>query len=116
MHKKVEIYLKHIFDECCFLIKYSKNLDLDRFMKDEVLKKAFVRSLEIIGEAVKKLPLEFKVSHPQIPWKLISGMRDKLIHEYFGVDYRIVWRTVKEEIPSLKNEISKILDIKITSE
>ncbi len=109
MHK-IEIYLKHILDECCFLMKHSKGLSLDKFMDDEVLKKAFVRSLEVIGEAVKKLPLDFKVSHPQIPWKLISGMRDKLIHEYFGVDYKIVWRTVKEEIPSLKNEISKILE------
>jgi len=108
MHR-IEVYLKHILDECEFLIKYSKDKSAEEFVKDEVLKKAFVRSLEVIGEAVKKLPLEFKLSHSEIPWKLIAGMRDKLIHEYFGVNYQIVWQTVKEEIPRLKEKIQKLL-------
>ena len=71
--------------------------------------RAFVRSLEVIGEAVKKIPSDFKEKHTEIPWKEIAGMRDKLIHEYFGVNYKIVWKTVQLEIPRLMEKIENIL-------
>jgi uncharacterized protein with HEPN domain len=84
-------------------------LSREDFLKDEVLKRAFVRSLEIIGEAVRNLPSDLKQSYPQINWRAIAGTRDKLIHNYFGVDYDIVWDIVTNKIPSLKIEIENIL-------
>lgn len=107
--KQVEPYLKHILDECVFLIEKSKNLKYEEFIRNAVLMRAFVRSLEIIGEAVKHLPKEFCEKHPEIPWRDIARMRNKLIHEYFGVNYRIVWKTVKERIPELRMSVEKIL-------
>ena len=69
------------------------------FQEDEVLKRALVRSLEVIGEAVKKLPLDFREKYNHVDWKAIAGMRDKLIHDYAGVDYDLVWDVVINEIP-----------------
>jgi len=85
-------------------------MDYNEFVNDPVMMRAFVRSLEIIGEAVKQIPEDFRKRYPSIPWKEISGMRDKLIHEYFGVNYKIVWKTVVEEIPKLKSQIERILE------
>ena len=75
-------YLKHIQDECLYLISISENLLFDDFIKDETLKRAVVRSLEIIGEATKKIPAEVKVKWNSIQWKNIAGIRDRLIHDY----------------------------------
>jgi len=91
MSKLPEEYLKHILDETNYLIKSSKDLEEEKFSRDETLQKAFVRSLEIIGEAVKNLPKEFTQVNTQVDWKSIAGMRDRLIHGYFGIDYEIVW-------------------------
>jgi len=108
--KVIKPYLEHILQECEFISNQSQKLDFESFIKDPLAIRAFVRSLEIIGEAVKNLPDEFKNKHAQIPWKKIAGMRDKLIHGYFGVDYRIVWKTIQKEIPELKKEIDLIVN------
>jgi len=102
-------YLEHILQECEFLLEKSKGIIFEDFIGDPVLMRAFVRSLEIIGEAVKNLPDEFREKHSEIPWKEIAGMRDKLIHEYFGVNYRMVWKTVLQEIPKLKEQVERIM-------
>ena len=102
-------YLKHILQECEFLIENSSNLTFEEFVNDPVLSRAFVRSLEVIGEAVKKLPMEIREKYPEVPWKSISGMRDVLIHDYFGIKYEIVWKTIRERIPELKEQVEKIL-------
>lgn len=107
--KEYKVYLFHILDECKFLLKSSEGLTLEGFLKDENLKRAFVRSLEIIGEAVKKLPIDLKEKYPEIEWKKIAGMRDKLIHEYFEVDYEIVWDAIINEIPELEQKVTKII-------
>ncbi len=78
-------------------------------MADETLKRAFVRSIEIIGEAVKRLPDEFRSEHSTIDWRAIAGTRDKLIHDYFGIDYDIVWDIVTNEIPELRRFVRGIL-------
>jgi uncharacterized protein with HEPN domain len=77
---------------------------------NETLRRAAVRSLEIIGEAAKKVPEEFRANYPAIEWRAMSGMRDRLIHDYFGVDYELVWDVVQNHIPILQQQISSILN------
>ena len=102
-------YLLHIIEEADYLIKNSSNIDYTYFIDDDHLRRSFVRSLEIIGEAVKNLPEDFRESHPEIEWKKMAGMRDVLIHQYFGVNYKLVWDVVKNRIPVLKKTIEDIL-------
>ena len=92
MSRSPEDYLQHILDEAEYLFQSSQNLSKEDFLKDETLKRAYIRSLEVIGEASKKLPDSFKTEHSEIAWRRMAGMRDKLIHNYFGVDYDIVWK------------------------
>jgi uncharacterized protein with HEPN domain len=102
-------YLEHILQECEFLLEKSNGLSFEDFIENPILMRAFVRSLEVIGEAVKNLPRSFKEKYPEIQWKQITGMRDKLIHEYFGVNYKIVWKTIQQEIPKLEEQIKEIM-------
>jgi uncharacterized protein with HEPN domain len=90
-------------------MRHASGIDLDGLMRDETLKRSFVRSLEVIGEAIKNLPPEFRDAHPGIEWKKIAGLRDVLIHHYFGVDYRMVWDIVKNRVPELKAIIEKLI-------
>ncbi|MEW5956886.1 MAG: DUF86 domain-containing protein [Chloroflexota bacterium] len=102
-------YLQHIWDETDYLINETQRLSHLQFIQDETLKRAFVRSIEIIGEATKKVPAEMKQKYPQIEWRAIAGMRDRLIHSYFGVDYDIVWDVVVNKIPQLQRGVEEIL-------
>ena len=87
----------------------STGVDLEAFRADETLKRAVVRSLEIIGEAVKNLPEEFTAAHPRIEWRKMAATRDRLIHGYFSVDFEIVWDVVISKIPALHVEIEKLV-------
>jgi len=107
--KDITVFLKHILEECNFLMEQSANLTFTSFMEDPILQRAFVRSLEVIGEAVKNIPPELRAKYPKVPWKNVAGMRDILIHKYFGIDYNLVWKVIKESIPLLHKEILKIL-------
>jgi len=105
----IKEYIHHILDEIDFLIRESQAIDDSIFMRDAVLQRAFVRSLEIIGEAVKNLPADYRSEHQDIDWQSLAGLRDKLIHHYFGVDYEIVWDVVVNELPVLKEKIDKLV-------
>lgn len=105
MIREDKIYLKHILDSIRFIQKYCKGIEIAGFCDDEILQSAVVRQLEVIGEAARMISNTTKDKLPGIKWIKIVGMRNKLIHEYFGVDLNIVWSTLQEELPKLKKEI-----------
>ena len=109
MSKEPIEFLKHIADECTYLLSVSKELSKDNFLDNETLKRAVVRSLEIIGEATKKIPADFKVKWSSIQWKNMAGMRDRLIHDYIGVNYSIVRDVLMNKIPALNAQIQEVL-------
>ena len=94
-------YIDDIRQSLIDIVEFTKSMDYESFVSDRKTIHAVVRSLEIIGEAAKKIPEEYRLQQPQIPWKKMMGMRDKLIHEYFGIDNKILWKTISEEIPPL---------------
>jgi Uncharacterized conserved protein, COG2361 len=103
-------YLRHILDETGYLMERVQGLTWEQFMRDATLKRAFVRSLEIIGEASKQIPDDFKQKYSHLEWRAMAGMRDRLIHGYFGVDYGIVWDVVKNKIPILHQAIKEVVE------
>ncbi len=110
MFKEPIEYLRHISDECLFILSVTGNdFTKDDLLGNETLKRAIVRSLEIIGEATKKIPADYKVKWNSVNWKNMAGMRDRLIHDYMGINYSIVWDVVKNKIPELSEQIGNIL-------
>ncbi len=109
MYKEPIEYLKHIRDESFFILSViTADKTKDDFLADETLKRAVIRSLEVIGEATKNIPADFKVKWGTIQWKNMAGMRDRLIHDYMGVNYSIVWDVVKNKIPELYAQIIEV--------
>jgi uncharacterized protein with HEPN domain len=90
---------------------YTKGLTYRKFLDDRKTQDAVVRNLEVMGEASKNISPSFKVKYSDVPWKTIAGLRDKLIHFYFGIDYRIVWSVVKKELPKLRSQIKHIYKV-----
>jgi uncharacterized protein with HEPN domain len=106
--KKDKAYLKDILDAISDIEVFIANINETEFYKNKEKKYAVVRALEIIGEAAKNLSKGLRAKYKEIPWKEIVGMRDKLIHWYFGIKWELVWETVKNKIPELKNQLLKI--------
>jgi uncharacterized protein with HEPN domain len=102
-------YLRHILAEADFLTGRCRGLSLEAFEADETLRRAFARSLEVIGGAAKKLPDDYRARHPQVEWRAMTGMRDRLIHAYFGVDYNLVWDVATRKIPELRRQLLELL-------
>ncbi|KYC44652.1 MAG: hypothetical protein APG12_01740 [Candidatus Methanofastidiosum methylothiophilum] len=110
MKKDLRIFLLHILDSINLIEEYTKNKSKEDFEDSLSLQDMTIRRLEIIGEAIKNLPQEFKDNYTQVPWKKISGLRDKLIHEYFGIDIDLVWTIIVRDLPELKQNIEGILE------
>jgi len=102
------VYIEHIQSSIDSILNYAQGLDYDSFVEKQIVQDAIVRQLEIIGEAIKRISTEYRKSNPQIPCKVMAGMRDKLIHDYIDVDFRMVWSTVKEDIPELGRLIKEL--------
>jgi uncharacterized protein with HEPN domain len=113
MSKEPVEYLKHIRDESLYIRSItSKGITKEEFLNDETLKRAVVRSLEIIGEASKKIPADFKIKWNKVKWKEMAGMRDRLIHDYMGVNYSIVWDVIINKIPELHEQVVRVIENK----
>ena len=102
-------FLRHILDECNYLLEQYGQNTFDDLLGNKTLSHAFCRSLEIIGEAAKNIHPDLKAEYPLVDWKRIAGIRDKIIHNYFGVDHKIIWDTVENNIPELQQRINAIL-------
>ncbi len=108
---KDKVYLQHILDEIYRIDVFLEGKDMDEFLSSDITEThyAVVRSLEIVGEAASKLSSELKEQYPQVPWVSIVGMRNKIIHEYMGVDYEVVWETIKSDLPKLREVVETLL-------
>ena len=110
MKKDSLIFLEHILENIKSINSFLSNSSKSKFLEDELLQSAVIRKIEIIGEAVKNLPIDFIRKYTNVSWRGIAGMRDKLIHHYFGVDLDTIWDTVKKDIPILKKQVEDILE------
>lgn len=101
-------FIEHILENINDIEKFLGNLSKEKIVGSTLRQKAIIRSLEVIGEAVKNIPPEFREKYPLIKWARIAGLRDKLIHHYFGIDFDIIWDVITVDLPLLKREIIKI--------
>lgn len=109
MLRDIRVYLLDILERCERITRYVEGLDQEQWSKDERTQDAVLRNLEVIGEAVKRLPADLRRRNPEIPWQDIAGLRDILIHEYEGVDFTIVWDIAVNEVPPLRQAVSELL-------
>ena len=103
-------FIQDIFDSINDVGNFIEGMDFEDFVKDKKTIYSVVRAIEIIGEATKNVPEQIRKKYPDIPWKKIVGMRDRLVHGYFGVDLEILWETAKEDVPQLKVPVSKVIE------
>ncbi|MCX6669327.1 MAG: DUF86 domain-containing protein [Methanothrix sp.] len=110
MKKDAKVFLDHISQSIDLIERYTQGQTKDDFLESVDLQDKVIRRLEIIGEAVKNLPEELKANHTEIPWRRAAGMRDYLIHQYFGVDLKLTWDVVERDVPELKKAIAEMKD------
>lgn len=107
--RDLDLYLKDILNAMESIEEFVRGMEFEQFEQDDKTTSAVIRKFEIIGEAAKKIPESLKKKYPKIPWKEMAGMRDKLIHFYFGIDYKLVWQTIRDRIPQIRPLILDII-------
>jgi uncharacterized protein with HEPN domain len=107
-HRPIELLIADILESIGKIERYVTGLDRDAFLKDEKTVDSVVRNLEIVGEAANRIPESFTSQHPEIKWRRIVGLRNRIVHDYFGLDLEIVWEILEHELPALKENISAI--------
>jgi uncharacterized protein with HEPN domain len=108
--KDVKVFIAHILESISLIEKYTFQISKADFLKSPQVQDAVIRRLEIMGEAMKNIPVDFRDKYPDVPWREIAGMRDILIHEYFGVDLELTWATVKDNLAAVKHVLSRIIE------
>lgn len=109
MIKDHTVFLKHILECIEAIEQYSRGLSERQFLKSQIKQDAIIRRLEVIGEAVKNLPENFKEKHSDIPWNKAMATRNIIVHDYLNIDLEIIWDTVKESLPGFKEQIESLL-------
>ena len=110
MTRNVNLYLQDIWESILAIEEYAQGLSKEAFGENRQSQDAIIRRFEVLGEAVKNISEDYKNKHPEIPWKEMAGMRDILIHEYFGVNIDRVWETIKKDLPPLKKNLSNLIN------
>lgn len=110
-HRTDENYLQDVLEMSGLAQEFVRDMDFAAFSQDRKTQMAVLRALEVMGEAVKQLSADLRTQHPNIPWREIAGMRDKLIHDYIGVNLSRVWRTIQEDLPRLDEEVKRMLEV-----
>ena len=110
MKRNLRLFVEDIEESINNIQNFTQNMTLKKFLEDTLVQDAVLRRLEVIGEATKNIPTEFKDKYPNVPWKKMAGLRDVLTHFYFGINFDSVWLVVKDDLPDLKKKIKKILE------
>lgn len=109
MEKDPQIFLEHIHESIVAIETYAQGMTREDFSKNTAMQDAILRRIEIIGEAVKNLPEDFRNSHAEVPWRKVAGMRDVVVHEYFSIELDLVWGLLQKEVPELKRQIEALV-------
>lgn len=107
--RSAELLLEDILESCDRILEYTKGLSFEDFKKNYLVVDAVVRNFTIIGEAAGRIPTEFKIKHEEIDWDRIRGFRNRIVHDYFGIDYQIVWIIIENNIPELRDSVKRII-------
>jgi len=109
MKRNYKLFLQDILEAMNAIEKFIEGMEFDELVKDDKTSSAVIRKFEIIGEAARNIPDLIKEQYKDIPWKSMAGMRDRLVHGYFGIDYKLVWDTIKVDFKNLKHSLKKVL-------